>query len=82
MLKVHVAAWLKHLLRWYRLKPHGGDASSGTTKDPLFELKGLGKQTWRDLGGGDAMVHWLRSEVRATPPWQERPGSTHAAPRT
>jgi hypothetical protein len=38
-------------------------------EDPLMKLKGLGKEVWKELGGGDAVIDWLRSEDLTTPPW-------------
>jgi hypothetical protein len=38
--------------------------------DPLMKLKGLGKEVWKELGGGDAVIDWLRSDKPTTPPWE------------
>ena len=42
--------------------------------DPVRLLRGLGKETWRELGGGERILEWLRSEdPDARPPWPDRP---------
>jgi hypothetical protein len=30
-------------------------------KDPPLALRGLGKELWKDLGGGEKFIHKLRS---------------------
>jgi len=35
-----------------------------------MKLKGLGKEVWKELGGGDAVIDWLRSDKPTTPPWE------------
>jgi hypothetical protein len=42
----------------------------GAEEDPILGLVGLGKDLWRDLGGGEAILSWLRSDdPTARPPW-------------
>ena len=41
----------------------------GHEEDPLMQLKGLGAEDWRSLGGGDAVIKWLRSDEVISPPW-------------
>ena len=39
-------------------------------EDPILGLVGLGKQAWGELGGGEAILDWLRSDdPRARAPW-------------
>lgn len=38
-------------------------------EDPLMQLKGLGADVWRSLGGGDAVIAWLGSDEVIPPPW-------------
>ena len=38
-------------------------------EDPLMQLRGLGADVWRSLGGGDAVIEWLRSDEVIPPPW-------------
>jgi hypothetical protein len=40
--------------------------------DPLMELVGLGADVWKRLGGGDAVIAWLRSDEVIPPPWEKR----------
>ena len=42
--------------RGTKLKPN-----SFEEKDPLLALRDLGKELWRDLGGGEKFIHELRS---------------------
>jgi hypothetical protein len=39
--------------------------------DPLSELVGLGAEIWASLGGGDAVIAWLRSDEGIPPPWEK-----------
>lgn len=57
------------LIDWYQ--DEYNRVSPNEEADPLMQLKGLGKKVWRDLGGGDAVIDWLRSEEPTTPPWEQ-----------
>ena len=37
------------------------DAKSFEAEDPLLALRGLGKELWKELGGGEKFIHQLRS---------------------
>jgi len=40
--------------------------------DPILGLIGLGRDAWRELGGGDRILAWLRSDDEdARPPWEQ-----------
>ena len=40
--------------------------------DPVLALVGLGKEYWLNLGGGEKILAWLRSDdPAARPPWEE-----------
>lgn len=57
------------LLDWYREKYN---IQPKTHEDPIRGLVGLGKDTWKSLGGGEAILKWLRSdEPQARAPWEE-----------
>ena len=62
------------LLSWFD-EQYGGmsleHAGRDTVEeDPILGLVGLGKKVWQDLGGGEAMLQWLRSDhPDARPPW-------------
>ena len=63
----------KSLLDWYHreyLDPLMSGLPQDSKEDPLMKLKGLGKDLWKGLGGGDAVIRWLRSDARTTPPWE------------
>ncbi len=61
------------LLDWYRSEydtTSGSGSSRDPDDDPLLQLVGLGKDVWERLGGGDAVIRWLRSDTPTTPPWE------------
>ena len=74
----------RDLVDWYQTA-YNKARPNATAADPLMQLKGLGKEIWRELGGGDAVIDWLRSDEPATPPWGrdaakiESPNSTTSA---
>ena len=40
--------------------------------DPIRAMVGLGKDEWKRLGGGEAILRWLRSDdPDARPPWAD-----------
>ncbi|MBI4874981.1 MAG: hypothetical protein HY822_10155 [Acidobacteria bacterium] len=47
------------LLDWYRLEYCAG--LTPAAGDPILALRGVGKQVWRELGGGDEFVRGLRA---------------------
>jgi hypothetical protein len=49
-------------------------------EDPLLALRGLGKDMWRSLGGGDAFIRWLRSDEPTPPPWESEDGRECPSP--
>ena len=60
----------RYLVDWYESEysPH---RPRTLEEDPLMRLKGLGKDVWRSLGGGDAVIRWLRSDEIIPPPWEQ-----------
>ncbi len=59
---------LVDLLDWYR---NEYDSQSRSVDDPILGMVGLGQDIWRELGGGDAVLAWLRSDdPNAMPPWE------------
>jgi hypothetical protein len=40
------------------------------SNDPILLLKGLGKELWAYLGGGDAVIAWPRCGTAMPPPWK------------
>jgi hypothetical protein len=45
-------------------KPHARSAAVpkvSQERDPLLALRGLGKELWKELGGGEKFIHELRS---------------------
>jgi hypothetical protein len=49
------------------------DPRDRLSRDPLMQLRGLGKEVWQRLGGGDAVIEWLRSDEVVPPPWAKGP---------
>jgi hypothetical protein len=44
-----------------------------TEDDPILGLVGLGEEVWRQLGGGEKILAWLRSDdPEPRPPWDDR----------
>ena len=60
----------RDLLDWYE-SDYSPQRPSSLEEDPLMRLKGLGKDVWRSLGGGDAVIRWLRSDESSAPPWEQ-----------
>ena len=61
----------RSLLSWYRQEY---DAKVEAEDDPVLGLIGLGKEAWKKLGGGEAILEWLRSDdPDARPPWAAHP---------
>jgi hypothetical protein len=61
------------LLDWYRLEYDTAGAARSPrdpADDPLLQLVGLGKDVMNSLGGGDAVIRYLRSDSPTTPPWE------------
>ena len=47
------------LIDWYRAR-YATPAQVTTEADPVLALRGLGKQVWRELGGGEKFIRELR----------------------
>jgi hypothetical protein len=47
------------LLAWYHSRESGQSASPET--DPILALRGVGKELWRELGGGEKFIRELRA---------------------
>lgn len=57
------------LLEWYRSRDSG--QSQAPDVDPILALRGVGKELWRDLGGGENFIRELRANwYGATAPTQ------------
>jgi hypothetical protein len=63
------------LLGWYRSEYDSEPAACALEDDPLMQLCGLGKELWQSLGGGDAVIRWLRRDEPTPPPWEEIPAA-------
>jgi len=48
----------RDLLDWYTAAQDSAKSKPG--KDPLLALRGLGKEVWKDLGGGENFIRELR----------------------
>lgn len=61
------------LLEWYQ----SGDAGHAPTSetDPILALQGIGKELWRELGGGERFIRALRANWYGT----ETPGHKSGA---
>jgi hypothetical protein len=46
--------------RSLRVRSHA-EQKSFEAEDPLLALRGLGKELWKELGGGEKFIHQLRS---------------------
>jgi hypothetical protein len=59
-------------LAWYeQTYDPSPDKDADKNDDPILELVGLGKAVWQGLGGGEAILKWLRSDdPDARPPWE------------
>ena len=60
----------RHLVDWYNSQDNEPQELT-MENDPIMRLKGLGKELWRELGGGDAVIAWLRSDTPTAPPWEK-----------
>ncbi len=55
---------MRELVEWCR------NEENRTVGDPIGELLGLGKAAWRELGGGERILAWLRADdPESQPPW-------------
>lgn len=61
------------LAGWYRSEYNSETAVTRLEDDPLMRLSGLGKEIWQSLGGGDAVIRWLRGDEPAPAPWEGVP---------
>ena len=59
----------RHLLDWYDSE-YNKQSPLRPEDDPILALKGVGKELWRSLGGGDAFIKWLRSDEVIPAPWR------------
>ena len=64
----------RHLVDWYHSQDNEPEELT-IENDPLMKLKGLGKELWQQLGGGDAVIAWLRSDTLIPPPWEKGPNN-------
>ena len=60
----------RHLVDWYNSRDNEPPELT-IENDPIMKLKGLGKELWQQLGGGDAVSAWLRSDTPTPPPWEK-----------
>jgi hypothetical protein len=49
----------KDLIEWFQ-REYDNRPELSTSEDPLLALRGLGKELWRELGGGEKFIHELR----------------------
>jgi hypothetical protein len=52
------------LLEWYRTRDTG--QSPAPEADPVLALRGVGKELWRELGGGEKFIRELRANWYGT----------------
>lgn len=52
------------LLEWYRTRDAG--QSLAPEVDPILTLRGVGKELWRELGGGEKFIRELRENWYGT----------------
>lgn len=55
----------RELLNWYRGEYCAGLA--GSEADSILALRGVGKQVWRELGGGDEFIRRIRGDWFGAP---------------
>ncbi|MEZ5392749.1 MAG: hypothetical protein R2724_07700 [Bryobacterales bacterium] len=70
------------LLGWYdkEFDERVTQAQADVEDDPILGFIGLGKEVWQGLGGGDAILRWLRSDdPNARPPWTDNSASASTA---
>lgn len=70
----------RHLLDWYDSE-YNKRSPLRPEDDPILALKGVGKELWRSLGGGDAFIKWLRSDEVIPAPWEKQSDRSAAAER-
>ena len=61
-----IPAKYRDLLDWYRSQNTAPPQESRET-DPILALAGIGKDVWRDLGGGEKFIRELRASGRRGP---------------
>ena len=61
----------RHLVGWYDSE-YNEEKPLRPEEDPILALKGVGKELWRSLGGGDAFIKWLRSDEVIPAPWEKQ----------
>lgn len=76
---------LHSLLSWYHDEyagaSIGGAEGAETEDDPILGLVGLGKEAWQALGGGEAILRWLRSDdPSARAPWAAQAPTENDSP--
>ena len=64
----------RELLEWYQSRDAGRSATPDV--DPILALRGIGKELWRELGGGEKFIRDLRANWygEETPGRKSRPG--------
>ena len=50
----------KELMEWFR-REYEKRRELSADEDPLLALRGLGKELWKELGGGEKFIHELRA---------------------
>lgn len=63
------------LLDWYERDYRWGQNQS-IDEDPVLALRGVGKELWRDLGGGEKFIRESRES------WDERPAKVSDSERS
>jgi len=77
----------RSLVDWY-MSEYDQPRGRRLEEDPILALAGVGKELWKSLGGGDAVIRWLRSDEILPPPWEnasqdsEEPSSSQAKPNS
>ena len=60
-----IPAKYRDLLEWYRASDASLARATAET-DPILALRGVGKELWRELGGGDKFIRELRENWYGT----------------
>jgi hypothetical protein len=71
------------LIDWYR-KRDIGPAAGSIDEDPILALRGVGKELWRELGGGENFIrelreNWYRPSTSARMPAPAKSGKRSKA---
>lgn len=68
------------LLAWYQTSASPSRRVSAET-DPILALRGVGKELWRELGGGEKFIRELRENWYGSPAPRRKPSSGPPAKR-